>query len=76
MMISLLKKHPSLAWLWGSGSPYLHGALQIRGNWLGCLEEETPENLGTLGSPEIGEKTWRKGQKLVSYEVNSHDVDM
>eukprot|EP00434_Breviolum_minutum_P021265 symbB.v1.2.018760.t1/scaffold1510.1/size114631/4 len=44
-----LEKENVTAALYSSGSPYLHGALQIRGNWLGCLEEETPENLGTLG---------------------------
>lgn len=30
----------------GAKSPFLPGALQIRGNWLGCLERERPENQG------------------------------
>ena len=31
----------------GAKSPFLPGALQIRGNWLGCLERERPENQGS-----------------------------
>ena len=30
----------------GAKSPFLPAALQIRGNWLGCLERERPENQG------------------------------
>lgn len=31
----------------GAKSPFLPGALQIKGNWLGCLERERPENQGS-----------------------------
>ena len=34
----------------GARSRFLPQALQIKGNWLGCLERERPENLGVLVS--------------------------
>ena len=41
-----LRQENITAALYSSKSPHLAGALRVRGNWLGCLERELPENRG------------------------------